>query len=259
MAEHRAPLVSTRIGHVSGSSARFRPYASVLVELGFVAAAVACYLLVRWYTADHTGEAVSNAHDLLALERWLGADWEHPVQDATLSVPGLSAVFTQFYVWGYFPTLIAVTIWLFARHRASYRTLRNALLASGVAGLVVYALYPVAPPWIAGTGFTDTVSEGPFLAVARPSGITNHLGAVPSFHVGWVILVGLVVFSVTRSPVVRALCVLHPAAMSYAVISTGNHWVLDIPAGVVLTAFGVLAGTRLSRAGDRWRVPQTRT
>jgi len=225
----------------------------VLLELGFVAAAVACYLVVRAYTADRTAEAVSNAQGLLARERQLGVDWEHQVQDATMSVPGLSEFFTQFYIWGYLPTLIVVTIWLYVRHRESYRTLRTALLASGVAGLAAYAFYPCAPPWIADAGFTDTVTEGPFLSVARPPDITNHLGAFPSFHVGWVILAGIVVFSATRSRLVRALCVLHPAAMSYAVVSTGNHWVLDIPAGVLLAVVGLVAGRYVARATGRWR------
>ncbi|WP_183099669.1 phosphatase PAP2 family protein [Nocardioides pelophilus] len=226
-----------------------RAYAGVLLELGFIAAAVACYLAVRAYTADRTDAAVSNARGLLALERQLGVDWEHPIQDATLTVPGLSGFFTQFYIWGYFPTLVVVTIWLYLRSREAYRALRTGLLVSGIVGLAAYASYPVAPPWIADASFTDTVSEGLFLSVARPSGVTNHLGAFPSFHVGWVILVGVVVFRTTRSYVVRTLCVLHPAAMSYAVVSTANHWVLDIPAGVALAAVGLLAGTYLSGTG----------
>ena len=124
--------------------------------------------------------------------------------------------------------------------------MRNALLASGVLGLVVYAVYPCAPPWIGGgDGFTDTVAEGSFVAVARPPGVTNHLGAIPSFHVGWVILAGWVVFRIASSRTLRVLCVLYPALMGYAVISTGNHWVLDIPAGAALAALGLLVATLL--------------
>lgn len=243
MTERRTPALATRL----------RPSTDVLTELGFAAIAIACYLVVRAYTADLTDEAVANAGRLIALERDLGVAWEHRVQEATMSVPALSTFFTQFYIWGYFPTLVPVTIWLFLRHRESYRTLRNALLGSGVAGLVVYAAYPCAPPWITDGGFSDTVTEGPFLSVARPSGVTNHLGALPSFHVGWVILVGVVVFSATRSRIVRVLCILHAAAMSYAVVSTGNHWVLDVPAGALLAAVGLLVSASLHRGGRRWR------
>jgi hypothetical protein len=217
------------------------------VELGWVVVALATYLLVGWYAGDRTDEAVRNARALFDLEQRLGVDWEHAVQDAMLSVPGLSPVVTQFYTWAYFPTLVVLAIWLFVRHRDAYRTLRKALLASGVVGMVVYATWPCAPPWIGGTGFTDTVAAGSFESVARPAGITNHLGAVPSFHVGWVMLVAVVVFRVVHAWWAKALCVLHPVGMAYAVIATGNHWVLDVPAGVLLVVVGLAAARFLDR------------
>jgi hypothetical protein len=228
-------------------SARVSSYHDVLVELGFVAVALALYLLVREYTDGRTGEAVANALDVLAVERWLGVDWEHAIQDATLAVPWLSGFVTQFYVWGYFPAVFGTLIWLFVRHRDAYRPFRNALLASGVVGLLVYAVYPCAPPWIGGEGFTDTVATDSLEAMARPEGITNHLGAIPSFHVGWLILAGWAVFRVARPGLVRVLCVLWPATMAYAVVATGNHWVLDIPAGAALAAIGVFVAGRVSR------------
>jgi hypothetical protein len=227
---------------------------TVLPELGFAVAAAVCYLAVRWYTVARTEEAVSHARRLLSLERLLGLDWEHAVQDATLSVPGLSAFVTQFYVWAYFPLLIAIAVRLYLTHREAYRSMRNALLASGVVGLVVYAAFPCAPPWIGGTGFTDTVAAGPFQDVARPSGVTNHLGAVPSFHVGWVMLVAAVVHRVARSRVERVLCVLYPVLMSYAVVATGNHWVLDIPAGAALAAVGLVVGGHVTSVRVRRRI-----
>lgn len=224
---------------LSAPAARVARVPAYVRELGWLVVALACYLLVRWYTADATPVAVAHARDLVDLEQRWGVDWEHAIQDPTLAVPGLGAVVNQFYVWAYFPTLIVVVVWLYARHRDAYRRLRTALLASGVVGLLVYAFWPCAPPWIGGTGFTDTVSGGAFESVARPEGITNHLGAVPSFHVGWVFLVAVVVLDVVRSPLARLACVLHPLGMAYAVLATGNHWVLDVPAGLLLAGVGL--------------------
>ena len=237
---------------VTGTSLR-----GALTEVGFLGAGVASYLTVRWYTLGSTDEAISNTRDVVRLERLLGLDWEHAIQDATLEVPGLSAFLTQIYVWGYLPALVGITLWLYVRHRGAYTTVRNALLASGALGLVVYAVYPCAPPWIGGGGggFTDTVAEGFFVPVARPPGIANHLGAIPSFHVGWVILAGVVVFRVASSRTLRVLCVGYPVLMGYAVISTGNHWVLDIPAGAALAAFGLLVAGLLAPASQRGRRP----
>ena len=232
----------------TGRAARLPAY---VLELGFVAVALACYLLVGWYAGDRTDEAVRHARDLFDLEQRLGLDWEHAVQDGMLSVPGLEPVVTQFYTWAYFPTLVVLALWLYRRHREAYRRLRNALLASGVVGLVVYATWPCAPPWIGGVGFTDTVSSGAFESVARPAGITNHLGAVPSFHVGWVILVAVAVHGVARTRPGRLLSVLHPVAMAYAVVATGNHWVLDVPAGLLLALVGLALAALVDRVDLR--------
>ncbi|HET8560994.1 MAG TPA: phosphatase PAP2 family protein [Marmoricola sp.] len=213
----------------------------VLLELGFVAVALACYLAVRWYTLPRLDEATANARDVLGVERALGMNWERAVQDATMALPPLNAFFTQVYVWGYFPVLLAAMVWLFLRHRDSYRRLRNLLLASGAAGMLVYAFFPCAPPWMGGNGFTDTVTGDSLGEVARPSAIANLTGAMPSFHVGWLMLAGVVVFEATRSFVLRVLCVVLPLLMAYAVVSTGNHWVLDIPAGLVLAGLTLAA------------------
>jgi PAP2 superfamily len=233
---------------VSPPGPRTSAVRDVLVELGFVAAALVLYLLVREYTDGRTGQAVANARDVLAAEQWLGVAWEHPIQDATLAVPWLAAFVTQFYVWGYLPAVFGTLIWLFVRHRDVYRPFRNALLASGVLGMFIYAFYPCAPPWIGGEGFTDTVITDSLEGVARPEGITNHLGAIPSFHVGWVMLAAWAVFRVARSRLIRVLCIVWPAAMAYAVVATGNHWVLDIPAGAALAAVGVLVARRLAES-----------
>jgi hypothetical protein len=54
---------------------------------------------------------------------------------------------------------------------------------------------------------------------------------MPSFHAGWNLLVGIVVFSATHNPFVRALAVLMPAAMMTAAVLTANHFILDVVAG----------------------------
>lgn len=239
--------------HEPGRPVRVAAVRAVAAELGLVAAALACYLVVGWYTKGRTGDAIDHARDVLALERLLGVDWEHPVQDATLAVPGLGAFLTQLYFWGYFPALVLMVGWLFVRDRPAYRRLRNALLVSGVAGLLVYAFYPCAPPWIGGSGFTDTVTASSVESFARPGGITNHLGALPSFHVGWVFLVATALVRATRSHTVRALLVVHPMLMAYAVIATGNHWVLDVPAGVLLAVVGQMGARGIAQLSARHR------
>jgi hypothetical protein len=229
----------------------------VLLELGFVAIALLCYLVVRSITMHHTGAAVDHAREVLALERTLGIDWERGVQHTAAEVPGLDTALAQFYFWGWFPAFVPVLVWLYLHHRDAYRRTRNALLASGVAGLLIYAFYPTAPPWIVGAGFADPVTGSWMHDVARPRMIDNKLGAMPSFHVGWLVLAGIVVFPLTRSTVVRVLCVVFPALMAWAVVGTGNHWVLDVPAGILIAVIGLAAAAVVERAQPRviawWR------
>lgn len=226
-------------------TARERGARGVLLELGLVAVALAVNLLVRWYTRDDLPAALDHAHDLLRLQEVLHLDWEHAVQDAALTVPGLAAAASGFYVWGYLPVLLAAFAGTYVWRQSSYLVLRDALLASGVVGVAVYAFYPVAPPRFTDLGYVDTVAGTAVDAAARPVGIANELAALPSFHIGWLIVVAVVLWRATRLAWVRALCVLHPAAMSYVVVATGNHWVLDVPAGAAIAVVGIVVADRL--------------
>ena len=226
---------------------RGRGLGGVLVELALAVLALACNLVVRWYTLDDVDLATANARDLLALQETLGVDWERAVQDATLGVPWLGSFSSWFYVWGYLPVVVAGLVGLYVWRPVAYATLRNALLVSGAVGLPVYALYPVAPPRLTGPGYVDTVASSTVEAAARPVGVANEIAAVPSFHVAWLLVVAVVVFRVTRSVLVRIACVVHPAVMCFAVVVTGNHWVLDLPAGAAIAVVGLYGASRLAR------------
>jgi hypothetical protein len=228
-------------------TARDRGVRGALVQLGIVALALAANLLVRWSTLDDHDEAIDNALALLELQEALHLDWEHAVQDAALTVPGVGAFCSWFYVWGYLPVVVSALVGFYVWAPRAYPLFRDALLASGVVGLVVYAVWPVAPPRLTDLGYTDTVAASAVESAARPVGIANEIAAVPSFHVGWLMVVGAVLWTATRSTTVRVLCVVHPAVMCFAVLATGNHWVLDLPAGAAIAAFGVVVARRLER------------
>ena len=215
----------------------------VLIELGVVGVAVLADVLVRWLTLDDVDVALAHAHSLLALQERLHLDWEHAAQDAVESVPWLGSVASWFYVWGYLPVVALALVVLFVRAPRAYARLRNALLAAGIVGLPVYVLYPLAPPRLTDLGYSDTVASSLVEDAARPVNIANEIAAMPSFHVGYLVIVSAVLWSLSRSPWVRAWCVLHPLAMCWVVLATGNHWVLDLPAGLLLAAVGLAMAT----------------
>jgi len=219
----------------------------VAVEAGVVAVALLANLLVRRLTLDDLPVATANAHSLLALqERW-GLDWEHAAQRGLDEAPWLATFASWFYVWGYLPVVAAALVVLFARWPHDYARLRNALLVGGIVGLPVYALYPVAPPRLTALGYADTVRGSVVDGLARPTEVANEIGAMPSFHVGYLVVVSVVVWRLTRRWWVRACCVLHPVVMCWVVVATGNHWVLDLPAGLALALVGLAVASRLER------------
>lgn len=226
--------------------------AGVLVELGLVAIAVACNAVVRWYTLDDGAVAAAHARDVLELQQALGLDWERPMQDAALAAGWVSGFASWFYVWGYLPVLAAALVGLFVWRPAAYAVLRNALLAAGVVGLLCYALYPTAPPRLLDLGYADTVAADGLGATARPVGIANEIAAIPSFHIAYLVVIAVVVFGATRSRALRVACVVEPVLMSWAVVVTGNHWVLDVPAGALLALVGLTVAGRIR---DRARRP----
>lgn len=227
----------------------------VLVEVGLVGVALLANLLARWLTLDEVEAAVADAHRLLSLEQTLRLDWEHASQDAVEATSWLGSFASWFYVWGYLPVVAGALVVLFVRFPRDYARLRNALLAAGIVGLPVYVLYPLAPPRLTDLGYTDTVSTSLVEAAARPVGIANEIAAMPSFHVGYLVVVSAVVWRLTRTWWVRAWCVLHPLAMCWVVLATGNHWVLDLPAGFALAVVGLAVAGWIERRFGRHAGP----
>jgi hypothetical protein len=221
----------------------------VLIELGVVGVALLVNVAVRWLTLDDADVALDHAHSLLAVQERLRLDWEHAAQDAVEGAAWLGSLASWFYVWGYLPVVALALVVLFVRAPRDYARLRNALLAAGIVGLPVYVLYPLAPPRLTDLGYSDTVAASLVEDAARPVGIANEIAAMPSFHVGYLVIVSAVAWGLSRSPWVRAWCVLHPLMMCWVVVATGNHWVLDVPAGILLGAVGVaVAHVLLGRA-----------
>jgi hypothetical protein len=204
-------------------------------EAALVLGALALYLTVRALTGAERGTALAHGAAVLRFERALGLAHEQGVQSWVLAHGHLTSALNTFYVWCFWPTLLAALVWLHRRSASGFVALRNALIVSGLVGLVVFALYPVAPPRML-EGFRDTVQElSRSRAVAHPSGLTNEYAALPSFHVGWTALACAAVAAELRRPLLRCLAVGPAVLMVVAVVATGNHFLVDGLAGAALT------------------------
>jgi hypothetical protein len=241
----------------TSSVARGRPLGhrhAALREIATFAAAYLTYFGVRAVTEGAPWRAFDNTVALFHLESHLGIDWEGAVQSTVLRSQFLIDAANAVYIYGHWPVLVAAGVLLFRYRPRSYYRLRNVCLLTGLVGLVVFALFPVAPPRLTDLPMIDTItrdSEG-YRQILPPE-LVNQYAAMPSFHVGWNLLVGLVVFQATRHWLLRTFAIVMPAAMAFAVVATANHFVSDVAAGVmiVLVAFAIVRRLEAGTEGPR--------
>jgi hypothetical protein len=214
-----------------------------------VLGAALAYFGVRGITEGREPVALAHADSLLELERRLGVAWEVGAQGLILRHHALLTAANWIYVYGHWPVILACGVALYLRDRTRYRLLRNAMFLSGFVGFAFFAFFPVAPPRLAQAEYFDTVtaySHG--YRALQPPALTNVYAAFPSLHAGWNLLVGIVLFQATARLGVRIFAVLMPVAMAFAVVATGNHWVLDVAGGSVFVLLGLAAAGRLTAA-----------
>jgi hypothetical protein len=159
----------------------------------------------------------------------------------------------DYAVWAIYMTyflatyLLAAGLWLFARERFRPFVATVCLLAA--MGFTTYALFPAAPPWLAGREgeleyVTRTIRqvsvELPLFDFGalfeRGSAFANPVAAVPSLHAAYTLLFTLVLWRFTRRG--RPLLALYPLAMSFALVYSAEHYVSDILLGF---AYAVIA------------------
>jgi membrane-associated phospholipid phosphatase len=219
----------------------------VLLGVGF-------YFEVRGLTEASADLARAHARHLVELEQALHVDVEAAWQRPLESSAALEAAGNWIYIWGHWPVLIATMVWLLWRHRPQFLRLRDAMLVSGGLGMLVFLSYPMAPPRLAGLGFVDTITRSSSAyRYLQPPAFVNQYAAMPSLHVGWDLLAGIAIFSATSFVALRVAACLMPLLMAWAVVATGNHYVLDVVAGVVLVLIGHAVALALERRRMRAR------
>jgi hypothetical protein len=217
----------------------------LLREAALVTGAILAYFAIRNVTAGAPGEAFANGERIVDLERWLGVAWEDSIQAAIVGSDLLVMLANWVYIWGHWPVILSTAGVLYVWRRDRYYLLRNTLFISGGIGFLFFALVPVAPPRLLQLGLLDTVTgQSNAYRALQPPGLTNQFAALPSLHVGWNLAVGIVLFLTTAHLAVRAFAVFAPLAMTFAVVATANHFVVDVAAGMAVVIVG-LAGAHM--------------
>jgi hypothetical protein len=238
-----------------------RFHRQLLVAVADVAkeAAVILGLYAVWQragdlTVTKTAGAVAHARWIWHAERTLRLPSEVSVQKLVLPHPLVVEALNVFYAVVHVPALVIFLIWLYARHRPDYPHWRNVGAVLTGMCLLIQAI-PVAPPrLLAQYGFVDTaVKYGQSVYGPHGISIAPQLAAMPSVHVAWALFIAVVVLKTSTSRW-RWLILLHPAATTFAVVATANHWWLDGIVAAALLPVAVLICAAANRLMTRQRV-----
>lgn len=176
-----------------------------------------------WLFAGHIPSAV--------LQSWFHRGGATVVLDFAATV----VYFGHFAV----PLIVGMVLWL--RDRTQFLRFTTALLGMALAAFVVFLLLPTAPPWYAEdggavSGVTRIISTtlpsavSPYYSSLNP----NPVAALPSLHAAFPFLA----FLALRRVYPRAAWVMFGwcIAVWFSVVYLGEHYVVDVAAGVATAA-----------------------
>jgi hypothetical protein len=264
-----SPAATSRPAGLAGTAERAPAQARSRwwVELLVIAWLLFLYDAVNNLAPLRLSIALGNARGILHVERLLHIDPELSLDRWLAGHHTLGLALADYYDNAHFIVTLGILGWLWWKRTDLYRPLRNSLVLVNVLGFVVFWLLPVAPPRML-DGFTDVVASthafGSWHTGALASS-ANQLAAMPSLHMAWAGWCTVAVWRATERRAVRLLAVLYPGLTALAVLSTGNHFVLDIVGGLLVLALAVLlvgspdrlvGRLRLSRFARRRKSPR---
>ena len=186
---------------------------------------------------------------------WDGAEHLHWYDFATWGV----------YVTHFFGTLtVAFVLWV-VRSRLFRRYVAAVSLLAAM-GFTTYVLFPAVPPWMASEsgdlGPTARLVKltWPHVPIAhfrllfeKGSRYANDVAAIPSLHAAYALLITLVLWQTARRWQWRVLLAAYPPAMAFALVYSGEHYVIDVLLGWIYAVVAFLVVQRAADALERRR------
>jgi|GEM_PF-702523 len=196
--------------------------------------------------------ALHNAAGVLALERSLNIAPELGLDRWMAAHATVGLIASYYYVAAHFFVTFGLLGYLWWRKPRMYRPLRTQLVIINLIGFVIFWLYPVAPPrMLANDGFRDIIVLTQAVGNFHQGGLAStadQYAAMPSLHLAWAVWSAVVLWTVCRRRIVRAIAVAYPLVTAFVVIATGNHFLLDVFAGIMVAATAIA----IELAAVRW-------
>jgi hypothetical protein len=226
-------------------------------EVLIVLVSYGLYSVIRNWQGKETDQAdyqraLANAQHIIGAERFVGLYHERAVQSVFLKVPELLRALDSFWAMAHFLVTAAVLVWLIRWHPNRYRPLRTGLALATAGGLLCFALFPTLPPRLLpdSYGFVDSWVRVGGIAAHHPpriERISDPFAAMPSLHIAWAVWCAAAVAPAMKRIWTKAVAYAYPVVTFVAVVATGNHFVLDAVAGLVLAVAALAIARRPSR------------
>ncbi|MFL6162824.1 MAG: phosphatase PAP2 family protein [Jatrophihabitantaceae bacterium] len=233
---------------------------TILGEVAVVLLLLRAYDMIRVHAEVRTKAALRNGWDLLHVERLLHIDLESAVNRWTSLHHAVSLAASYWYQFFHISITLLVLLWCYWRRPGSYRRARNALVLTNVFGLAFFLLYPAAPPrFLPGAGFIDAVAQAGFGTSHGGPVTADQYGAFPSLHLAWAVWTAVVAARLVRPAWLRRLWLSYPLITASAVVATGNHYVLDVLAGIGIALISLALAYRYPRSRQYGRTGSARS
>ena len=209
----------------------------LLIWFGFIFA----YQIARGLADRNPAKAFVDGWRILDFEqRVTNHVFELTLQQFAVS----SSVLSKLVAWTYWNSEFTVVglalLWVYLRRHDAFARFRNAIIGANLVGLIGYIVLPTAPPrMFPSIGFIDHHTSGVVELAANP------YAAMPSLHAADALIVGLVLSSLVRRRVWKVVWLVWPLWVWFVVMATGNHFWLDVLAGIALGSVAMLVVYRL--------------
>jgi hypothetical protein len=224
----------------------------VVRQLALVGLAYGAYSLVRGLVGGDTSAAFHHALDVIQIERGMHVFVEPSIQAWASSSHLLMGFSSWLYVNAQTTITLTALIYLYVRHNRSFYFVRNMFAIAMLIALVGYTVFPTAPPrFLPEWGFIDSVSDLTGVHVNHASAsmttLFNPYAAVPSMHVAFALMIGWPLASLSRTRVASILWRLYPLLITFVIVATANHFILDALLGALTAGASALGARRLAR------------
>jgi len=222
---------------------------ALLGELAVVFRLVVAYDRIRDFAQARPIASSTDGARVLDLERFLHLDPERWLNLWVSSHETLAVVASWYYQLLHLSVSMAVLLACYVYRPDVYRAARNALVSISIIGLMVFWLFPVAPPrLLPGGGYIDTTAAIGMVGLVD-SASANPFAAMPSLHLAWAVWSAMFAARLIRRRSLRSVAYAYPVVTTIVVMATANHYFLDVVAGAATTIVATTTtGTATTRA-----------